>query len=75
MSLGVNYSHTVAGGGAASDKVWPVCYTLKSYSNGYWELYNRFQGDTVGLGVGLTGGSYVGGSFLGGIYHGGREIQ
>ena len=44
-----------------------------TYSNGYWEVYRRFQGDFFGLGVGLRGGGYVGGSFLGGIFHGGRE--
>ena len=28
-------------GGAASYELWPVF----SYSNGYWEVYRRFQGD------------------------------
>ena len=68
MSLGINYSPTVPGGGAASYKLWPVF----THSNGYWELYRRFQGF---FGVGLMGGGYVGGSFLGGLCHGGIEIQ
>ena len=71
MSLGMTYFPTVPGGGAAIYKVWPVF----TYSNGYWEVYKRFQGDFFGLGVGLSGGGYVGGSFLGGICHEGREIQ
>ena len=48
---------------------------LVTYSNGYWEVYRRFQGDFFCLGVGLRGGAYVERSFLGGICHGGREIQ
>ena len=28
-------------GGAKSYKIWPVLI----YSNGYWEVYKRFQGD------------------------------
>ena len=31
----------VPGGGAANYKLWPVF----TYSNGYWELYRRFQWD------------------------------
>ena len=46
-----------------------------TYSNGYWEVYRRYQGDFFGLGVEFRGGGYMGGSFLGGIFHGGREIQ
>ena len=40
MSLGMTYSPTVPGGGAASYKLWPVL----TYNNGYWEMYSRFQG-------------------------------
>ena len=36
----MNYSPTVPGGGAASYKLRPVF----TYSNGYWEVYRRFQG-------------------------------
>ena len=57
---------TVPGGGAASYKLCPMF----TYSNGYWEVYRRFQGDSFGLGVGLRKGGYVGGSFLGGICYG-----
>ena len=32
---------TVPGGGAASYKLWPMF----TYSNGYWEVYRRYQGD------------------------------
>ena len=48
MSLGTTYSPAVAVGGAASYKLWPVF----TYSNGYWEVYRRFQGDIFGLGGG-----------------------
>ena len=72
MSLGMTYSPTVPGGGAASYKLRPVF----TYNNGYWEVYSRFQGIFfLVLGVGLRGGGYVGGSFLGEICHGGTEIQ
>ena len=74
MSLGTTYSPTVAMRGAASYKIWP----LFTYSNGYWEVYRRFQGDFFLFGKGekkLRGGGYVGGSFHGGICHGGREFQ
>ena len=71
MSLGMTYSPIVHGGGAASYKLW----SFFAYSNGYWEVYIRFLGDLIGLGVGLRGGGYMGGSFLGGIFHGGGEIQ
>ena len=37
------YSPTIPGGGAASYKLWPVF----TYSNGYWEVYRRFQGDFI----------------------------
>ena len=59
MSLGMTYSPTVPGGGAASYKLRPVF------------TYNIF----LFLGVGLRGVGYVGGSFLGEICHGGRKIQ
>ena len=36
----MTYSPTIPGGGAASYKLWPVF----TYSNGYWEVYRRFQG-------------------------------
>ena len=72
MSLGVTYSLTVPGGGAASYKLQPVF----TYNNGYWEVYRRFQGIFfLVLGLGLRGGGYVGGSFLGEICYGGTEIQ
>ena len=71
MSLGMTYSPTVPGGGAASYKLWLVF----TYSNGYWKVCRRLQGDSFGLGVGLRKGGYVGGSFLGGICHGGRKTQ
>ena len=29
-----------------------------TYSNGYWEVYRRFQGDFFGWGGGLRGGGY-----------------
>ena len=41
MSLGTTYSPAVPVGGAASYELWPV-FTC---SNGYWEVYRRFQGD------------------------------
>ena len=51
MSLGTTYSPTVPVGGAASYKLWP----LFTYTNGYWEVYRRFQWDFFGLrGVGGT---------------------
>ena len=43
MSLGTTYSPTVPVGGATSYKLWPV----PTYSNGDWEVYNRFQGNLV----------------------------
>ena len=71
MSLGMTYSPTVPGRGAASYKLRPVF----TYNNGYWEVLRRFQGDFLVLGVGLRRGGYVGGSFPGEICHGGTEIQ
>ena len=71
MSLGMTYSPTVPRGGAASYKLRPVFI----YNNGYWEVYRRFQGIFLVLGVELRGGGYMGGSFLGEICHGETEIQ
>ena len=31
-----------------------------TYSNGYWEVYRRYQGDFFGLGVGFRGGGLYG---------------
>ena len=56
MSLGMTYSPTVPGGGAASYKLRPVFI----YNNGYWQVYSRFQGMFLVLGVGLRGEGYVG---------------
>ena len=53
MFLGMTYSPTVPGGGAASYKHQPVF----TYNNGYWEVYRRFQGDFLALGVGLREGA------------------
>ena len=41
MSLGMTYSPTVPVGGLTSSKLRPVL----TYSNGYWEVYMRFQED------------------------------
>ena len=46
-----------------------------TYSNDYWEVYRRFQGDFFGLGGRVGGGGYVGGHFHGETSHGGREFQ
>ena len=46
-----------------------------TYSNGYWEVYRRYQGDFFGFGVGFRGGGYMGGSFLGGIFHGEEKFN
>ena len=40
--------------------IWPMFI----YSNGYWEVYQRFQGDFFGLGVGLRRGGLCGRIFL-----------
>ena len=73
MSSGMTYPPPpkVPGGGAASYKLWPMFI----YSNGYWEVYRRFQGGFFGLGVGFKGGGYMGGSFLGGIFHGKEKFN
>ena len=71
MSLGMTYSPTVPGGGAASYTLRPVF----TYNNGYWEVYSRFQGIFFCFGMGLRRGGYVGGYFLRKICHGGTEIQ
>ena len=47
----MTYSPTIPGGGAASYKLWPVF----TYSNGYWEVYRRFQGDFILFGGGDWG--------------------
>ena len=44
----MTYSPTVPGGGAASYKPWPVFM----YSNGYFEVYRRFQVFCWGEGLG-----------------------
>ena len=41
-----------------------------TFSNGYWKVYRRFQGDFFGLGGKLKEGDYVGGSFHGGTSQG-----
>ena len=52
MSLGTTYSPTNPVGGAISYKLWRVL----TYSNAYWEVYRRFQGDfLVGGGVDKRG--------------------
>ena len=53
MSLGTTYSPAVPVGGAVSYKLWPVF----TYSNGYWKVYRRFQGDFFGL-EGRVGGTW-----------------
>ena len=70
MFLGTTYSPTVPEGGSASYKLRPVF----AYSNGYWEVHRRFQGDFLVGGEGLRVGGYSGGNFHGGICHGGREF-
>ena len=37
---------------------------MLTYSNGYWEVYRRFQEDFFGLGEGLRRGGYARGTFL-----------
>ena len=69
MSLGTTYSPTVPVGGATSYKLLPML----TYSNGYWEVYIRFQGD-FRLGEGLRRGVYAVGTFRRGICHGGRKF-
>ena len=54
MSLGTTYYPTVSLGGVASYKLWPVF----TYSNGYWDVYGRFQWDFF---FGLGGRVKVGG--------------
>ena len=60
MSLGKIYIPTVLVGGATSYKLLPVL----TYSNGYLEVYIRFQGDFL-VGEGLKRGGYVRETFLG----------
>ena len=71
MSLGMTYSPTVPGGGAASYKLRPVLHIIMVIG----KCTDVFRGIFLVLGVGLRGGDYVGGSFLGEICHGGRKIQ
>ena len=52
MFLETPYSPTVPVEGAASYKLWPVF----PHSNGYWEVYERFQGVFFGWGEGLRRG-------------------
>ena len=59
MSLGMTYSPTVPGGGAASYKLRPVF----TYNNGYWEVYSRFQGIFFGFWGGVDGRGLCGRSF------------
>ena len=51
MSLGMTYSPTVPGGGAASYKLRPVF----TYNNGYWEVYSVFREFFFGFGGGVEG--------------------
>ena len=57
-------------GGTVSYKLLPVF----TYSNGYWEVHRRFQGDFLFGEEGLRRGDYVGGTFHGGIFHGRRKF-
>ena len=52
----MTYSPTVPRGGTASYKFWPVF----TYSNGYWEVYRRFQEDFFGWGRGWEEGDMLG---------------
>ena len=49
MSLGMTYSPTLPGGGAASYKLRPVF----TYNNGYWEVHSVFRGFFFGFGGGV----------------------
>ena len=70
MSLGTTYFPTVTVGGATSYKPSQVL----TYSNGYWEVYSRFQGDFL-AGEGLRREGDVRGTFHPGICHGGRKFS
>ena len=70
MSLGATYSLKIPRGGATSYKLLPVF----TYSNGYWEVYRRIQGNFSLDREGVEGRGYVGESFRGGICHGRREF-
>ena len=60
MSLGTTYFPRILVGGAASYKLSPVF----TYSNGYWEVYRRFQGDFFCWGGGgVEGNGLRGGNF------------
>ena len=56
MSLETTYSSTVPVGGATSYKLWPVL----TYSNGYWEVYRRFQDNFLVGGRGWKEGDILG---------------
>ena len=43
-------------GGATSYKLWPML----TYTNGYWEVYRRFQEDCFGWGRGWEEGGMLG---------------
>ena len=60
MSLGTTYSPSVPVGGAASYKFLPMF----TYSNGYWEVYRRFQAGTFSFGGIFEGGGLPGRIFL-----------
>ena len=74
MSLGMTYSPTIPGGGAATltttnfDQCLHIVMVIGKCTD-------VFRGILFCLGVGLNRGDYVGGSFLGGICHEGRKIQ
>ena len=71
MYLGMTYSPTVPGGGAASYKLRQCLHIIMAIGK-----CTAFSGDFfLVLGVGLRGRSSVGGSSLGEICHGGTEIQ
>ena len=71
MSLGMTYSPTIPGGGAASYNFDQCLHIVMVIG----KCTDVFRGILFCLEVGLREGGYVGGSFLGGICHGGRKIQ
>ena len=56
MSLGMTYPPQSLGEGLQVTN-FDQWFT---YSNGYWEVYRRYQGDFFGLGVGFRGGGLYG---------------
>ena len=70
MSLGTTYFPTVPVGGAASYKLRPVF----AYSNGYWEVYRRFQGDFLVRG-GTEKRGICWGNFLSRNFSWGKKIS